>query len=41
MCTELGKNILMFHFADHQKQRNRFVMLQYWFDGPPVSVQIK
>ena len=26
---------------DHCKQRNKLVMLQYWFDGPPIDVQIK
>lgn len=33
--------IMHMNIIDHNKQRNKVVILQYWFDGPPVEVQIK
>ena len=31
-------NYYSFYLLDHSGERNKYSMIQYWFDGPPVEV---
>ena len=46
MCTVYFKIIFYYCFfiifpTDHSGQQNKYAMVQYWFDGPPVTVKPK
>ena len=34
-------NYCSFYLLDHSGERNKYSMIQYWFDGPPVEVKPK
>ena len=34
-------NYSWWNILDHSEQQNKYAVIQYWFDGPPVEVKVK
>lgn len=33
--------LALWYITDHSGQRNKYAIVQYWFDGPPIEVKVK
>lgn len=41
-CTDFEAVLLyLFYFTDARGCQNKYAMVQYWFDGPPVQINVK